>query len=76
MVVPSQASELLDAEQQIAWVLAHPGMSTWLKNALRTGLDGDPVQTINDLEILRILLHLRTDEIIRKRLSLSETADS
>lgn len=49
--------ELREVEQRIEWVLADPGMSAWLKSALRTALDHDPVQILNDLEMLRILLH-------------------
>jgi hypothetical protein len=62
--------ELRDAEQRIAWVLEHPGMSSWLKNALRTALDCDPVQIVNDLEILRTLLPPRTDALVKKGLEI------
>lgn len=43
-------------DDRIAWVLAHPGMSPWLKAALK-GATGCPfVDVQNDLEILNLLL--------------------
>jgi hypothetical protein len=45
------------AEQRIAWTLAHSGFSDWLKNALRSALNRDPVDVANDLELLSQLLH-------------------
>ena len=50
-----------DAEAQIEWVIAHPRMSTWLKEALRTACEQDSVQVLNDLEILRTLLSRKAD---------------
>lgn len=43
-------------EERIAWVLAHPRMSAWLKEALRGARERDPVEILNDLEILNLLL--------------------
>lgn len=51
----SPVEPLLEAEKQIAWVLAHPGMSDWLKDAIRTAVDRDPELLLNDLEILCLL---------------------
>lgn len=55
-----------DADQRIGCVLEHPGMSGWLKGALRSALDGDPVHTLNDLEILKLLLRARTDALLSR----------
>ena len=55
-----RAGTLRQAERNIAWILAHPGFSDWLKDALRTGLTRDPVQLSNDLELLKHLLHAWT----------------
>jgi hypothetical protein len=63
----------LTPEQKIAWVLAHPGMSPWLKNALRSAIDQDPIHIMNDLEVLRHVLSARCDASVRSYL---ETADS
>ena len=45
-----------ELQQRISWVLEHPGMSLWLKQALRGGLSRDPVAVLNDLEILNATL--------------------
>ncbi len=46
-------------EDRIAWVMEHPQMSDWLKDAVRTALDRDPVDLLSDLEMLEILLRPR-----------------
>ena len=43
-------------DERIAWVLAHPRMSTWLKAALEGARKCHPVEVQNDLEILNLLL--------------------
>ncbi len=48
-----------DLERQIALVLAHPGISAWLKAALHGAMQGDPLVALNDLEILGALLRQR-----------------
>ncbi len=53
-----------EAERRIAWVLAHPGFSPWLKRALRAALAADPVDVCNDVEVLRELLRFRADAMI------------
>jgi hypothetical protein len=45
------------AEGRIAFILEHPAASSWLKDALRTGIRRDPIDLGNDLELLYILLH-------------------
>ena len=44
-----------DTDSMIEWVLSHPGMSSWLKDALRSALDRNPFDVLNDLEILKHL---------------------
>ena len=56
--------DLRRAEERIAWVLASPGMSPWLKDALRTARARDPVALLNDLEIMCLLLRARSQAII------------
>lgn len=40
------------AEQNVAWILAHPAFSDWLKETLRRAMTCDPLQVANDLELL------------------------
>jgi hypothetical protein len=51
-------------EEQISFVLSHPGMSAWLKNALSSALDCHPIEVLNDLEILNLILHNRSHLLI------------
>jgi hypothetical protein len=44
------------AEQSVAWILAHPAFSNWLKETLRSAITCDPLQVANDLELLSHLL--------------------
>ncbi|GHH25177.1 hypothetical protein GCM10008023_38160 [Sphingomonas glacialis] len=44
------------ADARIAWVLEHPHMSDWLKQALRTADGLDPIGLQNDIEMLRHLI--------------------
>ena len=61
------SADMPDAtEDRIAWVLAHPGMSDWLKQTVRTALDRDPVAVLNDLEILNVLLRRKSEEQISR----------
>lgn len=46
-------------DQQLSWVLENPAMSEWLKSALKSALDEDPISLVNDLEILTHLLGMR-----------------
>jgi hypothetical protein len=47
-------------DEKISFVLNHPGMSAWLKHALREALPRDPVSVLNDLEILNLILRERS----------------
>ncbi|WP_265519772.1 hypothetical protein [Nitratireductor luteus] len=60
---------LKEAEQRIDWVLSHPGMSEWLKHALQGARDREPVDVLNDLEMLDHLLRRRAEAQINEGLS-------
>lgn len=63
MAESGQSREALqDTDARIAWVLSHPGMSGWLKDALRNALDQDPFDVLNDMEILRHLSAARCQD--------------
>lgn len=53
---PEPEVEIAAIERRIAWVLAHPGTSPWLRAALETALAQDPLGVANDVEMLRHLL--------------------
>ncbi|MGN8001031.1 hypothetical protein [Sphingomonas sp. 22176] len=48
--------EIAAIDRRIAWVLAHPGTSRWLRTALQAALVEDPMAIANDVEMLRHLL--------------------
>ena len=60
----SMGSDLAAVEAQIAWVLGHTGISPWLKQALKSALDGDPVVASNDVEVLGYLLQRRARALV------------
>jgi len=60
---------LQEAEDRIDWVLAHPGMSDWLKQALKDARDRDPLDLLDDLEMLDQLLRRRAEAQYRQSLS-------
>lgn len=64
---PSETLRL--AEKQIDWVLAHADTSAWLKDALRTACEHDPVTLLNDIELLHTLLQPRSQALIEQRLT-------
>ncbi len=54
-------------DEQISFVLDHPGMSVWLKSALRDALPRDPICVLNDLEILNLILRKRSAILISEQ---------
>ncbi|WP_156459979.1 hypothetical protein [Mesorhizobium sp. Root157] len=54
--------------EQIDWLLSRPNMSPWLKNALTTARGRNPVDLLNDLDILDYLLRTRSNAQIRSAL--------
>lgn len=49
---------------EIAAVLEDPAASFWLKAAIRSALDRDPVDAANDADLLSCLLARRCQEIL------------
>lgn len=49
---------------EIEQVLADPAASFWLKVALNSALDRDPVDAANDAEVLAQLLQQRCQQIL------------
>ncbi len=56
MALENHDIDLLIAEQRIQSALAHPALSDWLKDTLRSALERDPLALANDLELLGHLL--------------------
>jgi hypothetical protein len=56
---------LVKSDEQIDWVLSRPNVSPWVKNALATARGCDPVDVLNDLEVLDFLLRTRSNTWIR-----------
>jgi hypothetical protein len=56
-------------DERIAWILGHPRTSPWLKEALRGARERDPVATLNELQILNLLLRAECETRIRSGLS-------
>ena len=50
--------------RDIARVLVDPSASHWLKNAISSSLDRDPVDAANDAAVLSQLLQQRADAIL------------
>jgi hypothetical protein len=48
---------------EICAILREPGTSHWMKNALSAALDRDPVDAVNDAELLAIVLRHRAEVI-------------
>lgn len=63
------------ANARIDWVLNHPHMSDWLKAALRSARDLDPIAVQNDIEMLRNLFALRTSAEVELMLSRATPGD-
>ncbi|MDY7522816.1 hypothetical protein [Sphingomonas sp. 10B4] len=57
------------ADARIAWVLEHPHMSDWVKQALLTADGLDPIGLQNDVEMLRHLIVPRSQARIEIAMS-------
>lgn len=55
---------LAQADERIDWLLAQPGTSDWLKACLRSARSHQPVQLLNDLELLDLLLRERASALV------------
>lgn len=47
------------ANDRMNWVLAHPGFSAWLKTTLAQSRGRDPIELLNELEVLDSLIRDR-----------------
>ena len=56
-------------EEQLSFVMAYSGMSEWLKNALSSALERHPIDVLNDLEILNLILRNRSHLLTANLLS-------
>lgn len=63
--VTPESSALIRSNENIDWVLSRPNMSSWLKEALTTARDRDPIDVLNDLEILNYILRTRSKACIQ-----------
>jgi serine/threonine protein kinase len=63
-----------EIERRIAWILAHPGISERLKDALSKALDRDPIDVANDVELLIHLLRPWTTARIDQLLSMTDNS--
>lgn len=64
--VGTRSADLEMIDTRIHWVLEHPDMSPWLKSALRSALDENPVDLTNDLQILANLIVSRSSLLMRQ----------
>jgi hypothetical protein len=69
------APALTTINEQIDWVLARKDMSPWLKETLATARDRDPIEVLNDLEILNYLLRTRNGARIDSALEIKKNKD-
>lgn len=69
MTVPDTSPcDLQEAERYIKWILDHPHFSSWLKGSVRTAIERDPIEALNDVELLLQLVRARTDAIVQETL--------
>lgn len=57
---PSHMGKNNTADDLAHFVLNHPGMSQWLKTTLAGAMECEPFAVLNDIEILAIIMRLRT----------------
>lgn len=55
----SDSHEPLAIDAPVDFILNHPDMSPWLKDALTTAMDRDPSAVLNDLEMLNFVFRSR-----------------
>jgi hypothetical protein len=53
----------MPSNDEIKQILNGPGTSHWLKNALTSALDRDPVDAVNDAELLAMVLGHQAGQI-------------
>ena len=63
----------MPSDDEIRQILAGPGTSNWMKVALSTAINRDPVDALNDAELLAIVLRLRAEQVRAAALAEIET---
>ena len=53
----------MPSDDEIRQILAGPGTSNWMKVALSTAINRDPVDALNDAELLAIVLRHRAEQV-------------
>lgn len=53
----------MPSDDEIRQILQGPGTSSWMKVALSTALNRDPVDAVNDAELLAMVLGHRAEQI-------------
>ena len=53
----------MPSDDEIRQILNGPGTSGWMKVALSTALNRDPVDAVNDAELLALVLRHRAEQI-------------
>lgn len=56
----------MPSDDEIHQILAGTGTSNWMKVALSTALNRDPVDAVNDAELLALVLRHRAEQISAK----------
>lgn len=51
--------DLAAVDASIAWTIDHAGTEAWVKHALRSAVETDPVAAANSAEVLVVLLRRR-----------------
>ncbi len=69
MTLPAESSQSPVPHPTIEGVLADPAVSLWLRNALRSALERDPVDAANDAEMLLRLLDDRLRALLKQQAS-------
>ena len=59
---------IVEHDVHITWLLEHPGVSDWLKAALRSGRECDPMALHSDLQLLSFVLGRRIEAQIKAAL--------
>lgn len=53
----------MPSNNEIRQILNGPGTSSWMKLALSTALERDPVDAVNDAELLALVLRHRAKQV-------------
>ena len=71
---PPVHGALEQVEAQASFILDHPAASEWLKRSLQGALRLDPIEALNDLEILSTIIRARSQLLITEPIERFEDA--